>query len=136
MENPNSRSLRDTAMSQTDLHSMYGENYIPYEWTSGGHCVVCQLPFSGPHLLSAKTCSDTCRKRLQRIRQREKQAWLRAMNELQTIRAGIKRKERVPEFIAELNRLKGELNDLLLLAGDPDELGRLGMLQDYKTKRL
>ena len=119
METPNSRSVRDQAMSHNDL-----ETYVPYEWTSGGHCVVCGLPFSGPHLLSAKTCGDACRKRLQRLRQKEKQAWLRAMTELQTIRAGIKRKERIPEFIGELNRLRGEIDDLLHLAGDESEKSR------------
>lgn len=129
MENNNARSLCDSDQSHNDLHHPDGRPYIPYEWVSGGHCVVCKLPFSGPHLASAVTCGDTCRKRLQRIRAREKKAMSRAMSELQIMRAGIKRRERTPEFIAELNRLKGEINDLLLLAGDSEQLAKRDMME-------
>jgi predicted nucleic acid-binding Zn ribbon protein len=132
MDNLNGRSLRDTAWSQTDLQNKYG----PYEWVFGGECVVCRKPFEGRHLLSAKTCGDTCRKRLQRIRQSEKKAMANAMRELQIIRAGIKRNERLPEFVEELKRLKGGINDLLLLAGDGEQLSKRQMLEGLKTKRV
>jgi predicted nucleic acid-binding Zn ribbon protein len=131
MDTTESRSLRDTALSQTDLQNKYG----PYEWVFGGECVVCRKPFEGMHLRSAKTCGDTCRKRLQRIRQNEKKAMANAMRELQTIRAGIKRNERLPECIEELKRLKGEINDLLLLAGDSEQVSKYQMVEGYRNKR-
>lgn len=137
MENPNARSLCDTSTSQTDLQhlkSLYGDDYIPYEWVFGGQCAVCKKPFEGMHLLSQVTCGDTCRKRLQRLRQREKEAMAKVMSELQIMRGGIKRKERLPEFINELNRLKGEINDLLLLAGDSDQKSKHEMMQGLKNK--
>lgn len=136
-DNTETRSFSDHSMSQTDLErmrSIYGESYTPYEWVFGGQCAVCKKPFEGMHLLSQVTCGDTCRKRLQRQRQREKEAMIKVMSEPQLIRGAIKRKERIPEFISELNRLKGEINDLLLLAGDSDQKSKHEMMQGLKNK--
>lgn len=79
-----------------------------------------------------KTCSDKCRKAAQRRREAARLALPLAMYELGKMRDSIKRKERVPDFIADLKRLKGEINDLLLLAGDIDAVERNAMLTQRK----
>ncbi|MBI1278187.1 MAG: hypothetical protein GC179_08675 [Anaerolineaceae bacterium] len=78
------------------------------------------------------TCSPACRKKRQRRQEQARLALPLAMYELGKIRESIKRKERVPDFIADLNRLKAEINDLLLLAGDIDSVERNAMLMQRK----
>lgn len=68
-----------------------------------------------------KTCSPACRKKRQRRQQQARLAQPLAMHELGKIRDSIKRRERVPDFIADLKYLRQEINDLLLLAGEIDQ---------------
>jgi hypothetical protein len=56
------------------------------------------------------------------------------MYELGKIRDSIKRRERVPDFVEDLKRLKAEINDLLLLAGEREAMERQQMLQDRAMK--
>lgn len=81
-----------------------------------------------------QTCSSTCRKKRQRRREQAKLAFPLAMYELGKIRDSIKRKERVPDFIADLNRLKAEINDLLVLAGEIDAVERNAMLTQRRIR--
>lgn len=81
-----------------------------------------------------QTCSDSCRKKRQRRRQQARLAHPLAMYELSKIRDSIKRRERVPDFIADLKALKAEINDLLLLAGDVEAVERNAMLQQRAMK--
>lgn len=81
------------------------------------------------------TCSDKCRKRRQRRKQQARQAFSVAMRELGKVRDSIKRREDVDKHIADLQRLKGEINDLLVLAGDKDAMARLQMLEDRRGKK-
>jgi hypothetical protein len=81
-----------------------------------------------------KTCSPACRKKRQRRQQQARLALPLAMYELGKIRDSIKRKEGVPEFIADLKRLRGEIDDLLLLAGDIDTRERIAMLNQRKMQ--
>lgn len=93
------------------------------------YCSECKHnPVSGKALF----CSPKCRKAAQRRREAARLALPLAMYELGKIRDSIKRKERVPDFIADLKRLKGEINDLLLLAGDIDAVERNAMLTQRK----
>lgn len=121
IKNNNSRSVCDKTGSHRDR---------PYEWIEGGACLICGKPFTGLHLASKQTCSPKCRKQLQRDRAEIEQAFTLAMSELQKLRRTINRRERVPVTIDELQRLKGEINDLLLLAGDSDAVARNQMLSD------
>jgi len=54
------------------------------------------------------------------------------MYELAKIRDSIKRKERMPEFIADLKYLKREIDDLLHLAGDTEVVALYSMLNQRK----
>jgi len=132
MENTNTRSLCDIAVSHNDLP----DNYIPYEWVTGGECAVCRKPFEGMHLLSQKTCGPSCRKRLQRLRASEAEVYSRIMSQFQIMRGGIKRRENVQQSIEQLKELKAQINDLLQLAGDDEELSRRTMLEGRSLKRV
>lgn len=54
------------------------------------------------------------------------------MYELGKIGDSIKRKERVPDFIGDLKRLRLEINDLLLLAGDIEQKELVAMLNQRR----
>lgn len=103
--------------------------YIPYEFTEGGRCSECKKPFEGLHLVSKTTCSPKCRKRRERRQKEAHAAWILALHELGKMRDSIKRGETLDDFKAQLQRLKGEINDLLLLAGDEDALAKRQMLE-------
>lgn len=92
-------------------------------------CSECRKPCAGI------TCSTKCRKRRQRRRQEAQLVLPLVVTELGKIRACLKRREDVPHFIEQLKRLKGEVNDLLLFAGDEDALSRHEMLTEVARKR-
>ena len=46
------------------------------------------------------------------------------------MRDGIKRGESLDKYRGQLNHLRGEINDLLLLAKDPDAMAKREMLED------
>ncbi|MBI5671262.1 MAG: hypothetical protein HZC41_24970 [Chloroflexi bacterium] len=108
---------------------------IPYEWTTGGKCSECGKPFEGMHLLSKTTCSPKCRKRRERRQKEAHAAWIGALHELQKIRDAIKRDEDIEHHRECLNRLKGEINDLLLLAKDTEAMERRAMLEARAQRR-
>lgn len=94
------------------------------------YCIECKSkPVTGEKQIC---CSAKCRKKRQRRIEQARLALPLAMYELGKIRDSIKRKECVPDFIADLKRLKGEINDLLLLAGDIDAVERNAMLTQRK----
>ncbi len=91
------------------------------------YCIECKHQ---PAVENQSYCGATCRKRAQRRREQVKLALPLAMHELSKIRDTIKRREYVIDPIADLKRLKAEINDLLLLAGDSEERARVQMLND------
>ena len=89
------------------------------------YCCECKRkPVDGKALF----CSAGCRKRAQRRKHNARLALPLAMYELGKIRDSIKRRERLPDFISDLNRLQAEIFDLLHLAGDEEEMARRDML--------
>ncbi len=91
------------------------------------YCIECK---HNRAVANQSYCGATCRKRAQRRREQVKLALSLAMYELGKIRDTIKRREYVIDPVADLKRLKAEINDLLLLAGDKDEMARVQMLND------
>lgn len=136
------RSVCDADQSHTDLeinvtplsHRALDSEYQPYEWTTGGACSECKQPFEGMHLVSKTTCSGKCRKRRERRQKEAYAAHIMVLHELAKIRDSLKRRENIGEFIPQLQRLKGEINDLLLLAGDREALEKQQMLYDRSRR--
>lgn len=87
-------------------------------------CAECKQPMDG----KGQTCSPKCRKRRQRRQHEARLALPLAMYELGKIRDSLKRRERISDFTADLLRLKAEINDLLVLAGEPDSIAKVEML--------
>jgi hypothetical protein len=94
------------------------------------YCSECKKEINRYARSDVETCSATCRKRRERRQDKARRAFPLAMYELGKIRESLKHRERVPDFIAELQRLKAEINDLLVLAGEPESMARLKMLED------
>lgn len=109
--------------------------YVPWEHTTGGECSECRKPFEGLHLVSKTTCSPKCRKRRERRQKDAHSAYILALHELGKIRDSLKRRENVEDFIPQLQRLKGEINDLLLLAGEADALAKREMLEARASRK-
>lgn len=97
--------------------------------TSPGHtsrvCSECKKPLQSG---AAVTCSAKCRKRRERRQKDQHAAWVMALHHLSQIRDALKRGEDIAHHQACLIRLKDEIYDLLVLAGDKDMLARLDML--------
>lgn len=110
--------------------------YVAWEYTTGGQCSECKTPFEGMHLVSKTTCSPKCRKRRERRQKDAQSAWILALHELGKIRDSLKRREDVEQFIPQLQRLKGEINDLLLLAGEADAISKREMLEARANRRI
>lgn len=100
-----------------------------FEYITGGRCSECGQEFQGLHLASKTTCSPKCRKRRERRQRDSESAWVLALHELGKMRDGIKRGESLDKYREQLHRLKGEINDLLLLAKDADAVARREMLE-------
>lgn len=92
-------------------------------------CTECREPCKGI------TCSMKCRKRRERRQREARTAHAVVMHELSKIRVSLKRRENVTKLADDLKRLKGEINDLLLLAGDADAMNKHLMLTDISRKR-
>ena len=92
-------------------------------------CSECGAPIDGWDRGDRTTCGPRCRKARQRRQAQAKKAFSLAMAELAKIRDSLKRREQVDSFKSELQRLKAEINDLLLLAGDEDAKARQEMLE-------
>lgn len=93
-------------------------------------CSECRKELDRYTRSDIETCGSTCRKRRERRQAKAARAFPRAMYELGQIRDGLKRRERVPDYVAELQRLKQEVNDLLVLAGEPGLAALLQTLGD------
>lgn len=106
-----------------------------YEYVTGGRCSECRKEFEGLHLASKTTCSAKCRKRRERRQKEAESAWVVILRELGNMRDAIKRGESVPEYIEKLHRVRGEINDLLLLAKDPDAVAKQQMLESRARSR-
>jgi len=125
----NTKPVRDAGSVTMPLDKF---PHVEFSVTGHGHnCSECRKPCEGEKL----TCSDKCRKRRNRRQRDARTAIHLAMFELGKIRDSLKRRETVPRFIGDLNRLKAEINDLLLMAGDPDAVGRHEMLTEVARKR-
>jgi hypothetical protein len=118
---PQSRSVCDWSTSQTDRQE--------YEWIEGGRCSECKKEFEGLHLASKTTCSAKCRKRRERRQKDSESAWVVVLQEMGKMRDGIKRGESLEKYLDQLRRIRGEVNDLLLLAKDPDARAKREMLE-------
>jgi len=108
---------------------------MEYKSVEGGECSECRKPFEGMHSASKTTCSPKCRKRRERRQKEQHAAHILAMRELQQMRDGIKRRESLHDFRAQLQYLRDEINDLLLLANEPDAMARREMLEDRARRR-
>lgn len=53
-----------------------------YEWVDGGACVVCGKDFDETHLSSKQTCSNACRQKLHRYRERVETAFYRMWDDV------------------------------------------------------
>lgn len=111
------------------------EGYVAWEHTTGGKCSECGKPFEGLHLVIKVTCGPACRKRRERRQKNQSEAWMIALSEMQKMRDGIKREESLETFRGQLHRLKGEIQDLLLLAKDADAVALRDMLTERSIKR-
>lgn len=103
------------------------------------NCTECKQPlplYRDGRTPKRVTCSPKCRKRRERRMKDQHSAYILALHELQKMRDGIKRREQLADFREQLNRLKGEINDLLLLAGDGDALARRQMLEDRMRRKV
>ncbi len=107
---------------------------MEYKWTSGGKCSECGEPFEGMHLASKTTCGPKCRKKRERRRQLARLAFPLAMYELSKIRDSLKRREDIEKFTEDLKRLKAEIGDLLLLAGEADAVAKREMFESHARK--
>lgn len=96
-------------------------------------CTECRSELIGDQ--QQVTCSPKCRKRRERRQKDQQSAHVGAMLELQKIRDGIKRGEELKRYRDQLQRLKAEINDLLLLAKDPDAMAQREMLEDRARRR-
>lgn len=110
---------------------MTSHNYPSEQAPYGRYCSECK---SVKVRRGQITCSPACRKKRQRRQEQARLSLPLAMFELGKIGDSIKRKERVLDFIADLNRLKAEINDLLLLAGKIDAVERNAMLSQRRIK--
>lgn len=95
----------------------------------GNYCSECRKDCLGT------TCSAKCRKRRQRRQSEARIAHSMVMFELGKIRDSIKRREDTNKHIQDLTRLKAEISDLLLLAGDADAMRLHEMRTELARKR-
>lgn len=107
---------------------------MEYEYIKGGRCSECKLEFEGWHLASKTTCSAKCRKRRERRQKDAHSSHVVAMQMLGAMRDAIKRGESLEDYRAQLHRLRDEINDLLLLAKDPDAMAKVEMLGERARK--
>jgi hypothetical protein len=99
------------------------------------YCSECREELPAYCRIDQTTCIPKCRKARERRQKQARLALPLAMYELGKIRDSIKRHERVPDFINDLKRLKAEINDLLLLAGDTESMERREMIESIARKR-
>jgi hypothetical protein len=95
-----------------------------------GYCSECRKSCPGI------TCSDKCRKRRNRRQRDARTAHHLVMFELGKIRDSLKRREDTNKHIQDLTRLKAEISDLLLLAGDADAMRLHEMRTELARKRM
>lgn len=119
-------SFSDLSVTKTSHTQIAHE----YEWVTGGCCSECKEPFEGWHLASKTTCGTKCRKRRERRQKQQHSIYILIMRDLQEIRDGIKRRETLEDYREQLRDLKNAINDLLLLANDPDSVALRSMLEE------
>jgi len=98
-------------------------------------CIECGKELERWQNLKQITCSAKCRKRRERRQKDQQSAHVVVMLELQKMRDGIKRGEELVRYREQLQYLKNEINDLLLLARDPDAMAAREMLEDRARRR-
>jgi hypothetical protein len=99
-------------------------------------CVECGKELDRWHNRLQLTCSPKCRKRRARRQKDQQSSHVVVMLELQKMRDGIKRGEELVRYREQLQYLKNEINDLLLLAKDPDSIASREMLEDRARRKL
>lgn len=107
------------------------QQFYPSVTPTSHTCSECKQPMES----SGVTCGKKCRKRRERRRKKQHSAWIMALHELGEIRDALKRGEDRKHHRDCLIRLKDEINDLLLLANDPDRMALTDMLNDMKQRR-
>lgn len=112
-------------------------SYFPSVTSTSHVCTECKRPLTIPsgRKVMRMTCSAKCRKARERRMKAQHSAWIMALHELQQIRDALKRGEDRKHHRDCLIRLKDEINDLLLLANDPDRMALTDMLNDMKARR-
>ena len=104
------------------------------QWTR--KCEMCGKEIEWHRRGDTKFCGQNCRKAYSRRKDKVKHGGDAAMSGLQELRLVIKKYADLrPDVIAQLNYLKGEINDLLHLAGDQDTMERVAMLNDMANRR-
>lgn len=94
-------------------------------------CQMCRQSLGWNARNNKKFCSATCRKRWSRRGDALKLASGEIMYQLGQVRMTIKQwDDLTPDAIQILNRMKAEINDLLLLAREPDAMAKVGMLYE------
>lgn len=111
-------------------------NFQARHMIQGGRCSECgsTVGFTEWHYDTKTTCSANCRKQRERRQKNARSAWVVVIRELQPVRDAIKRGEDLPEYRQQLQRLKGEINDLLMLAKDTDTMEARAMLESRKRQ--
>lgn len=84
-----------------------------YEWTTGGSCVICGESFDGQHLVSKTTCSNRCRQKLHRYRERVDVAFDRMWEDCSFFESALAIKELREASIEQLQSIQQRINRIL-----------------------
>lgn len=94
-------------------------------------CTECRRELTGEKEF---TCSPKCRKRRERRIKDAHSVHVLIEQDLFKMRESIKRGENLEDFRKQLIWLKTEINDLLMLAKDPDTMARHEMIEARARK--
>lgn len=86
---------------------------VEFEWTSGGCCVICKKPFEGMHLLSKKTCGNTCRQKLYRYGERIENVYWQMVDGLKFYQMTLDIDELNDKTIEKLEKLQQRISTIL-----------------------
>lgn len=112
--------LRDGAPSHNDLQERYPDRSVTtgchtgdYQIT-GGHCVICDEPFEGWHRYNKRTCSDACRKKLERLTDRMDSYFMKSMELIEVYAVALK----IPELH---QKARAQLDDIMQAIEELDD---------------
>lgn len=99
-------------------------------------CSECRNELPLWHNRNQVTCSPKCRKQRERRQKDAHSVHILILQDMQKIRDSVKRRESLSDFRAQLIRIRDEVNDILLLANDPDAMARREMLEDIHRRKV